>query len=205
MKYLTVLLLLLAQAGAGSRQSEYHFNRQASKVAGSRIQANDSIPLPIPPGHFILDSASADLNNDGYTDLLVIAAIHGEDTLSSPDLIKRPLILFLRDKHGRLKPALQNENAILCAQCGGVYGDPYAGMELRTGRVVLSMYGGSNWRWSIENVFVYSASLQTWYLAEQTEESFNVMEPDKVERITRDSTQLGGITLGEYNIYRDTD
>ena len=38
---------------------------------------------------------------------------------------------------------------------GGVYGDPYDGILISDGRLVVKAYGGSNWRWGFTNIYEY--------------------------------------------------
>lgn len=48
----------------------------------------------------------------------------------------------------------KNDTIILDEHSGGMYGDPYAGMEIKDGTLRIYEYGGSSYRWEHEFVFV---------------------------------------------------
>ena len=49
--------------------------------------------------------------------------------------------------------AAKCSNAVLCAECGGIFGDPYAGISFTRNVLNITHYGGSAWRWSSNFTF----------------------------------------------------
>jgi hypothetical protein len=87
-----------------------------------------------------------DLNNDGKNDQAVVLQEKlTADNAGTP--LKRRLLVGLTQKDGSLKEVIQSETAIMLANEGGVFGDPFNGLEIKNGILSLSFYGGSNWRW----------------------------------------------------------
>jgi hypothetical protein len=84
----------------------------------------------IPDGYSILDSASGDLNKDGYRDLVVILKYKYDDI--GADTTRTVLILGGGSR--KLYKLLgKNDSVTLCKGCGGVFGDPYAGLTIKGG------------------------------------------------------------------------
>lgn len=81
----------------------------------------------IPKGFQLLDSKSGDLNQDGYTDYIIICKSPNEDK----EEMKRPLLILHGNSNGGLSLFKRNDNIVLCYLCGGVMGDPYTGMTLK--------------------------------------------------------------------------
>ena len=78
----------------------------------------------IPKGFQLLDSKSGDLNQDGYTDYIIICKYPNEDQ----EEIKRPLLILHGNSNGGLSLFKRNDNIVLCYLCGGVTSDPYTDM-----------------------------------------------------------------------------
>jgi hypothetical protein len=159
----------------------------------------------VSPGFMLLDSLAADLNADGRSDFLVVLQIQNEAELleTSDSNVLRPLLILLRDAEGRLYEAARNANIVLCANCGGVMGDPYVGLSSEKSEFTIEHYGGSAWRWSNSTTFRYVPELRTWLLQRVVTESFHVNEPEKVERDIKTEKNLGRVRFEEFNNYED--
>ena len=99
----------------------------------------------IPGGYAVLDSASGDLNKDGIRDIVLILKKTNEDTQNET---QRPLLILHGSKGKKYVPAAKNDKVVLCAACGGVFGDPYVGIVIKKKYFSIEHYGGSNWRWN---------------------------------------------------------
>ena len=69
---------------------------------------------------------------------------------------QRPLLILVSDKDKNLTEVKRNETIVLCSQCGGIFGDPFNGVEVGKETFTVSHYGGSAWRWSNSYKFNYS-------------------------------------------------
>src|SRR5262245_26150841 len=99
---------------------------------GEKEVPGELLPF-IPEGYQVLDHAMGDLNKDKLNDYLLILKKANESELS--DVVEhpepRPLLVIIRQKDGSLKLATRNDKVVLCVDCGGVFGDPYAGMTIK--------------------------------------------------------------------------
>lgn len=101
----------------------------------------------------VFDTAAADFNNDGLADLVLVAEnTSGED-------INRSLLVLSNSSNGFAISA-RSASAILCKTCGGVFGDPYAGISIYKNVLNIYHYGGSNWRWT--NNFTFRFQNNQW-------------------------------------------
>lgn len=128
-----------------------------------------------------IDLQKADLNGDGTEDCILVL----EDLKASPDndlAGNRILLILTRDAGGKLTLAKRNNTGLVyCRECGGVFGDPFASLDVGPKTFTVNMYGGSTWRWSNSYKFNYSRIDKTWQLVSAEESSFNALDPDKVK------------------------
>lgn len=105
------------------------------------------------PGQGIVaqDIAWGDLDGDGREDLAITGLI--EQTQDDYWSGIRKVYPFLRQADGQLKPLEEIET--LAPDCGGVYGDPYQGIIITDQKLVIQVYGGSNWRWGYTKIYEY--------------------------------------------------
>ena len=110
----------------------------------------------VPGGWRIIRQASGDLDRDRRKDMaLVIEAGRfvvetrgcGGDRFENKARPRILLILRAR-KSGGFQLWHSASRLILRANEGGVYGDPLVSIAIDRGALVISNYGGSNWRWA---------------------------------------------------------
>lgn len=125
----------------------YAQEKVLSHIPLSGVRVQDFIPR----GYDTLDGGIAygDLNKDGRSDIVLALQQHGDDT-DPPRLL---IVLLRSDKGYRL--AGKSSSALLCKSCGGVYGDPFAALQIRNGILQIDHYGGSAWRWTVTQKFRY--------------------------------------------------
>lgn len=137
----------------------------------------------LPNGWRLLDSATGDLNGDGRADL---AFVIENDTIVSEargtgggDLTMRssPRILGIAfgGDEGYILSA-QSHRVILRAVEGGTKGDPWAGLDITNGTLVVRFFGGSGWQWKLDYRFRYQDD--DWYLVGATSIDFHTGSGD---------------------------
>ena len=151
----SLLLLFVLSSAAFSRQAPYVY--PVTPAAGSSI--GDFIPA----GWSAIDTASGDLNNDRRPDYAVvleypeqtaIVRTFGQETV---EIEGRPriLLVLLRSGNDALTRSCQSNTLILSETEGGMMGDPYDGIEITKGILVVSFWGGSSEKWNLTYRFRY--------------------------------------------------
>jgi hypothetical protein len=144
---------------------------------------------------------AADLNGDGRGDFVLVLekANPAKDADDFP-VGERPLLILLRGADGKLSEAARNERVVMCSKCGGVWGDPFEGVEAGRNTFSVEHYGGSNWRWKYSYKFNYSRIDKTWQLVRAEELSYHTSDPDKMERrVYTPPRNFGKIALADFD------
>ncbi|TMV43068.1 hypothetical protein FE783_36380 [Paenibacillus mesophilus] len=174
----------------------------------STVEARSRLIPLLPEGwHVMKDShdtipavATGDLNKDGIPD--VAAVVEGlSDTFSGPG--PRSLLLAFGRQDNTLELSLISDKVVLSADSGGVYGDPFDGIMIERGTVLIRDYGGSNWRWYNRYRFRYQD--MDWYLIgfttgnyytgtstleEADEDDYNLLTGDYILRRTSEEGKV---------------
>lgn len=162
MRYL-ILTVLLFSAGLCFAQEVL------SKIpaSGSTLQAF------IPAGYDTIETVEGDLNKDNVIDYaMALASVKEENYNPAEDTTELPariLVVVFGQKQG-YKLAAKTDKAIMCKQCGGVFGDPFSGLSITKGILIIDHYGGSAWRWSHTHKFRYQQN--DFYLIGETDHSY---------------------------------
>lgn len=128
----------------------------------------------IPKDWKIISKVQGDLNKDKRVDIAAVIEYTGEYNASDEEEMSgKPRILFVvfKNKAGTYKLSVQSSTIILRAGQGGVFGDPFVGIEYSRGSIVVSSYGGSSWRWGYTYRFRYQN--KGWYLIGETTQTHN--------------------------------
>jgi len=91
----------------------------------------------------------------------------------------RPLLILLGNEKRFYNLSGRNDSVVLCKSCGGVFGDPYAGMTVKNNFFSIEHYGGSNWRWTRIITFRYDLKSKQVLLHRDAGDSFHTSDPDK--------------------------
>lgn len=117
----------------------------------------------IPKGWILNYKVEGDLNKDKLTDIAAVIEQDIGDWLGKSDAPKRILIICFKQKDNSYKVSLQSSKAILRADEGGVYGDPFLeGLSCDRGSLVIDFYGGSIDRWAMTYRFRFQNN--GWYM-----------------------------------------
>ncbi len=110
----------------------------------------ESLKIFVPEGYSAINISSGDANLDGYTDKILVLRKNTEETTSNyaenqPD--KRTLLLLLGQADHTYRPAIRNDNAVYCIDCGGAFGDPFTGTTIKNGFLSIEhgIAGGQHW------------------------------------------------------------
>lgn len=161
---------------------------------------NEKVSGYIPNGYTILDSISGDLNKDGFKDLIVI--LKNDLETINPDTT-RPLLILHGTKTRGYNLVTQNEHIVLCANCGGIFGDPYDTLVLKNNYFSVEHYGGSNWRWSRIITFKFDLKTKQYVLHKDAGVSFHTSDPDKITNIVTRKKDFGKLPFVKYNCNLD--
>ena len=149
----------------------------------------------IPVGFTILDSASGDLDGDGYRDIVMVLKNISEE--KSPEGI-RPLLVLLGRSNNTYELIARNDSVVMCRDCGGIFGDPFAAIVVKKQFFSIEHYGGSNWRWTRIITFKVDNEKEEILLHRDAGESWHVSEPDKRSQLLYNKSGFGTTTFKEY-------
>lgn len=165
------------------------FNKQLSAQSSS-------LQSFIPAGYSILDSAAGDFNKDRLKDYILILKVNEEENDADTT---RPLLLLMGMADNQYQLAARNDSVVLCKGCGGVFGDPYAGITIKNNFFSIEHYGGSNWRWTRIITFRYDANTKQFILHRDAGESFHTSDPDKKKLDIHNKEDFGKLFFTEYS------
>ena len=148
------------------------------------VKVPDEVKPFVEKGMIPIAIETGDLNGDGKKDFILVLD-KPRDPKSEFDEAgetERPTILLIRAADNKLSAAAQNDGVVLCRTCGGVFGDPFAGIQISGTRFTISNYGGSNDRWAYDYTFAYSRRDNNWQLVRVEETSFQALDPQRTTR-----------------------
>jgi hypothetical protein len=146
---------------------------------------------------------SADLNGDGLKDYILVLERENPSLKDEHDFPKnqRPLLILVRGTDNKLTAAKRNELIVMCSECGGMMGDPFAGITIARNTFTVNHYGGSAWRWTTDYKFNYSRIDKTWQLVRIEETSFHAGNPDKTlkRKIRTPPKYFGKVDIADFD------
>jgi hypothetical protein len=122
-----------------------------------------------------------DLNGDKIDDAAIVMTkpeVKENDAIEKRE--KRFLALAFGDG-GRFERTAFSDKAVLDTDEGGIFGDPFEGIKIENGTVVIMHYGGSAWRWSYTHRYRWQQN--RLMLIGRTEVNYHIAEPDKLNEI----------------------
>lgn len=143
-------------------------------------------------------SAVADLDGNGTKDALVLLKEEPGNS-SDPYEAKRPLAIALRDDSGCLRVAKKNDRMVPCERCGGVSGDPFAGVTTEgPGSFLVAIEGGSRERWYSWYTFAWSPDHKDWTLI-RVQRGVSDTSDGKERSIDLSASDFGLVRFAEFD------
>lgn len=110
-----------------------------------KISNELAIETILPARFGIIGTTQGDLNKDDLMDIAVIVADTSETVEFDAPVY---LGIYFKNSNGSYDLNIVSTTAILCMKCGGVMGNPFAGIEITPkGILQIYHYGGSVERW----------------------------------------------------------
>ncbi|HEY6505140.1 MAG TPA: hypothetical protein VIZ28_14285 [Chitinophagaceae bacterium] len=164
MKYLLLLSMIILAVTSFSQ----------SKVLSDFPAKSNSIESFIPEGYDTITVVKGDLNNDKVADIVMVLRHEYEKTEDpgnvDPDTIPSRILVVLFRKGKIFELAAASGAAIMCRNCGGIFGDPFEEVAVEKGILVIRHYGGSAWRWGNTHKFRFQKN--AFFLIGQTTISY---------------------------------
>jgi hypothetical protein len=170
----------------------------AQNIGANKTALSTHLLKFIPKGYALLDTAKGDLNLDNFQDIILVLKTIGEDTALDATEYKRPILILLGHADKSFSLAARNDNVVYCFQCGGVFGDPYDGIEIKDGFFTVHHFGGSNERWSNDITFKYLKTDNKWYLLKIVDKGWNVFHLNKVDTTIKTKKDFGIVSFEKY-------
>ena len=124
----------------------------------------DDVAVLVPEGATVIDTVRGDLTGQGGSDALLVVSPEMNSSAALGEGPSRTVMLFTRDRSGRLAKSAENSRMVPCERCGGIAGDPYGYARIHAGNVTVAISGGSRERWFDDYVFRYDPEAGTWLL-----------------------------------------
>lgn len=159
----------------------------------TKVSMPEAAEALLPENGVVIAACEGDLNEDGQQDYLVVFEYLDDD---------RELIVLVNTGHGTYRVAARSKNAVLRSDDGGVYGDPFVRIWVDKGSFGVDHFGGSNWKWSNNSGFEYSASQGTWYLTFFQTDQYDLDNNDTQHMYT--VKDFGRVTLEEFDMSKIT-
>jgi len=141
----------------------------------------------VPENWEIIERIEGDLNKDGLADIAIVIenGLNRKKEMGNPYLCPdwenpcpRSLLILFQKEDGGYELSIKNDKIIMLSNEGGIWGDPFEGIRVDRGSLVIYFYGGSNWRWSLSYRFRFQDD--DWYLIGKTEDSYHSSDPETV-------------------------
>lgn len=144
--------------------------------------------------------AEGDLNKDDIPD---IALVIEKTSIDPAEFLPRSLLIAFGTEDGAYSLSIIADKVVLGAEEGGIWGDPFEDLTIDRGSVVVSDYGGSNWRWynkyrfryQDEDWYLIGATMGEYYAGTHTRENaneadYNLLTGDYIIRTTNEDGEI---------------
>lgn len=202
--YISFMLLTVAMSCSDSKTNNQPKQEKADTVAVKTVvtdsKSSDYTQLPesaksfVLPNHEVLKFQKGDLNKDNIEDIVLVLEKKGAD-----DMAARPLLLLIQDAKDVYTLAARNDKVVACKGCGGMMGDPLAGIALKNGFFTIEESGGSRERWTRYITFQYDTAQKTWVLHRIDESSVDTQDAKNDTKSAKTAKNFGKILFAQYD------
>lgn len=202
--YISFMLSMVAMGCSDTKNknvaAQEKADTTATATAAPATESADTTQLPaaaksfVVPNYKVLQFQKGDLNKDNIEDLVVVL-----DTLGDDDMAARPLLLLTQDTKGAYTLAGRNDKTVACKGCGGMMGDPLAGIAIKNGFFTIEESGGSRERWTRFITFQYDAAQKTWVLHRIDESMVDTADSKNDKKTAKTAKNFGKILFTKYD------
>ena len=141
------------------------------------------------------------MNNDGTQDFILVTEPLKPEARDDEDIgDERTLMILTRDADGKLTLVKRNSEVVYCKSCGGAFGDPFDGVEVKRGQFTVLNYGGSAWCQGERDQFNYSRIDKTWQLVRAESLSYHSFDPNKMKTKIRTPKNFGKVDIADFTV-----
>ena len=194
---ITLLTLYSCSNEGNSDSTESNVTEKSdslTEVEDLKIVEMVSVASFIPEGMVVLAEAEGYLNEDDLLDKILVLKMNTEEIGEYAETPRNVMIL-IKDAEMGWELKGNNPNIVYCQGCGGVFGDPFAGISIKDKTFTIEHYGGSADRWSRSIRFEYSEGMDNWVLMEDLGTSFSAIEPNSDTTYTYYNKKDYGMSL----------
>jgi hypothetical protein len=160
--------------------------------------SNEQLKKYIPQGYSLLDSKSGDLNQDGFTDYVIICKTPNE--MDSEVELQRPVLILHGTQNEGLQLIARNDKVALNYFAGGPMGDPYTGMTIKKNFFSIEHMCGGGSRFTRIITFKYNPVSLHYVLHKDAGVIWNTSNPNKSKSESFNKKQWGKMLFENYKV-----
>lgn len=161
-----------------------------------------TISIFLPDKYKMIDTTQGYLNHDNIKDIIIVIEPIVETVSAGNDLSGNRTLLILFGQTGRTyKLYAKSKEVVKCNMCGGVAGDPFAGIEITKGYFTVKHFGGSTSKWEDAITFKFNKHKRKFYLHRREITNFNPedLENEDEKKIITTEKDFGIISFEAYH------
>jgi len=151
MKYIPLLLFLALFGCLESHQSLLKNEQVLDSVQHiEKVTEEENVSDELEPDPDMLEQVLGDLDGDGINEEVIVW-----NTSEVTDFGNVREIQIGKLNDGAFEAWISSNQAILKSGEGGMMGDPFVGVKIENGILLIEHFGGSRWRWSYTDKYRY--------------------------------------------------
>jgi hypothetical protein len=152
-----------------------------------------------PDGWEVRVVEKGDLNGDKIDDVVIV--MMKPEVMENDVLVegKKHFLALAFGDGGQFKRTAFSDEAALDTEEGGPFGDPFEGLKIENGTVIIYHYGGGGQRWSRAERYRWSQN--RWMLIGKTYSTINILDLDEEGDAIDTNLSTGFVKRTEANIF----
>lgn len=147
----------------------------------------ESLPKDIltqlPKGYEVMSFSAGELNDDKFTDYLVVTQIQNEEAIfrKSGEGLPRPLYIFIQNPNKTFSMTKKNSEVVFAMVQGGQcdpFEDGMEGLVIKNHYFTVQNSVACGQHWNDFVTFKYETKLKNWVFHKRTSQSFNLADTD---------------------------